>query len=76
MYRDIEPFAQNREIFPRNDRSTYNHLICGHLNRVKFPPDIRIYLESRCQQNSQIQSLSKARRCFCSEVNFDKKKSY
>lgn len=75
-HRDYEPFSQNREIFPRKDRETYNHLICGHLNRVKFAPNIKTYLQNRTNHASQIKSLSKARRCFCSDVRFDKSKAY
>jgi hypothetical protein len=62
---DYKRFSQNRELFPREHLHDSNRLICGHLNRLKFPTDIDTYLKHRHEGKSAIGSLARANRCFC-----------
>lgn len=65
MFSDFRRFTINREIFPRDEEFNTNRLICGHLNRLKFPPDIDTYLNSRKKGVCMVKSVAKANRCFC-----------
>lgn len=47
MKPDYKRFTLNREIFPRDLEYDSNKIICGHLNRIKFPTDIETYLKNR-----------------------------
>ena len=44
---DYRRFALNRELFPRDQLYSTNRLICGHLNRLKFPSNVYTYLSAR-----------------------------
>lgn len=67
MNSDVKQFSLNRELFPRQEKngSDSTKLICGHLNRVKFKPDIQVYLANRKNHVNQSKSLARASRCLC-----------
>ena len=65
MEPDYEPFSLKRNLFPRQPDLNTNSLICGHLNRLKFPPNIRGYLQWRREGVGIGKAMSKAHRCFC-----------
>jgi len=62
---DYRRFTLNRELFPRQDNYSSNRLICGHLNRIKFAPNIPSYIKARSQGYSMRKAISQASRCFC-----------
>ena len=72
MSNDYRRFAVDRELFPRDEEFNTNRLICGHLNRLKFPPEINTYLRSRKNGASMIRSIAKASRCFCRRESIPK----
>lgn len=65
MEPDFRRFCLNREIFPREPSSSSSRLICGHLNRLKFPPQVDTYLQARRQGANMHTALARANRCFC-----------
>jgi hypothetical protein len=65
MLQDYRRGGGNREIFPRDAEYNTNRLICGHLNRLKFPPDVDNYLKSRKEGMCMMRSIARANRCFC-----------
>lgn len=69
MLADCRRFALNRDLFPRDEEFNTNRLICGHLNRLKFPPEIESYLAARRQGHSMARSVARASRCFCRREN-------
>ena len=64
-FQDFQRFSIHRELFPRNDNYSSNRLICGHLNRLKFPPNIATYIQARKNGVSKPRAMAKANRCFC-----------
>ncbi len=65
MENDYRRFCLNRELFPREQASSSNRLICGHLNRVKFQPKVDLYLQARNQGVSMRKAMAQASRCRC-----------
>jgi hypothetical protein len=65
MQSDYRRFTLNRELFPRDEEFNTNRLICGHLNRLKFPPNIEGYLHSRKEGLTMRKAMARANRCFC-----------
>ena len=64
-FSDYRRFSLNRELFPRQDHYSSNRLICGHLNRLKFPPNIPAYLLARAGKTPMRKAMAKANRCSC-----------
>lgn len=72
MKPDYKRFTLNREIFPRELEYDSNGMICGHLNRLKFPTDVSTYLKKRKQGKSMVSSLAIANRCRCRRQDIPK----
>jgi hypothetical protein len=57
-----------RELFPRPEQYHTNKLICGHLNRSSYKPDIEQYLFHRRNQMLRVKALARACQCPCSNA--------
>jgi hypothetical protein len=62
---DYRRFSLNRELFPRQELYSTSGLICGHLNRVKFPFNVTAYLHARSKGANMNKALAQASRCIC-----------
>lgn len=65
MNSDYRRFCLNRELFPREQLGSSGSLICGHLNRLKFAPQVAVYLEARKGGAPMRKAMAQASRCFC-----------
>lgn len=72
LFPDYKTFSLKRELFPRHEEFNTNRLICGHLNRLKFPADIKHYLQWRKEGVGMGTAMARARRCFCKRENMSK----